>query len=148
MQQALAYAADWRPDAPVRTTTEVMARPELARYVADWPRPGDVGVVAVDDDGRAVGAAWWRSFTAARPGYGFVDALTPEVSIGVIPEARGRGVGTAMLQALIDAAGACGLGALSLSVELDNPARRLYARLNFVPVAASEGSLTMVLRTP
>jgi GNAT superfamily N-acetyltransferase len=56
-------------------------------------------VVAVE--GEPVGAAWWRLFTAEDPGYGFVDEATPQVSIGVLPEARGRGVGERLLRALI-----------------------------------------------
>ena len=65
------------------------------------------------------------------PGYGFVDEGTPEVSLGVRAEARGRGVGTSLLTALVREAGRRGLAALSLSIEPDNPAVRLYERLGF-----------------
>ena len=144
LQQMLAVAADWRPDARVRTTADVLSRPALARYVAGWPRAGDAGVIA--EAGTPVGAAWWRRFPPADPGYGFVDEDTPEISIGVRPEHRGQGVGTALLTALVRRARAEDVPALSLSVEPDNPAVALYRRLGFGDVRTSGGSLTMLLR--
>src|SRR5262249_49302871 len=102
----------------------------------------DEGVVA-ERDSRPVGAAWYRRFSAAAPGYGFLDEATPEISIAVTPDARGRGVGTALLQALCDRARGEGLHALSLSVERDNPAIRLYLRAGFVEVEGTADACTM-----
>lgn len=143
LRQVLAIAADWRPGAQVRAVAEVMAEPSLAHYVAGWPAPRDVGFV-VDDD-RPVGAAWWRFFTEQDPGFGFVDAATPEISIGVTPGSRRRGFGTALLEALIGEARHLGIPTLSLSVEADNPARSLYRRAGFVTHCRTVGSLTMTL---
>lgn len=142
--EMLLVAADWRPDAPVRTVADIMSVPSLAQYVADWPRPGDVGVVAQAED--PVGAAWWRFFDAENPGYGFVDPLTPEVSMGVRSGWRRCGLGETMLRALLGCARAEGVGAVSLSVERDNYAVRLYERLGFEVVEISGGSLTMLVR--
>jgi ribosomal protein S18 acetylase RimI-like enzyme len=144
LQQVVAIAADWRPDAQVRPVAEVMADPALAHYVAGWPAPRDVGFVM--DDRRPVGAAWWRIFSEQDPGFGFVDTSTPEISIGVTPGSRRRGYGTALLEALIDEARQRGIPALSLSVETDNPARSLYQRLGFVTHGHPVGSLTMTLK--
>ena len=142
LQHMLALAADWRQPRP-RGVAAVLGEPALAHYVAGWPRVGDLGVVAVE--GEPVGGAWWRLSTADDPGYGFVNEATPEVSIAVLPEARGRGVGERLLRALISEALARDLPALSLSVEPDNPARRLYQRLGFRPITTTTGSWTMLL---
>jgi len=144
LKEMLLVAADWRQAAPVRSVADIMSVPSLAHYVVDWPRPGDVGVVAEADT--PVGAAWWRFFDANDPGYGFVDAAIPEVSIGVRHGWRGQGVGDTLMRALIGCAHAASLGALSLSVEPDNYAVRLYERLGFDRVGVSAGSLTMLLR--
>jgi GNAT superfamily N-acetyltransferase len=144
LQEMLALAANWRPDARVSSVTEIMGEPALARYVADWPAAGDVGFVV--EHGRPVGAAWWRLFPEHDHGYGFVDADTPELSIGVAAEARGRGFGTLLLKALIDEARRRALPALSLSVEPDTPAAALYQRLGFVTIGRVGGSFTMTLK--
>jgi GNAT superfamily N-acetyltransferase len=70
-------------------------------------------------------------------GYGFLDASTPEVAIAVVPDRRGAGVGGALLRALLNTARSQGFGALSLSVQRNNPAAlRLYERNGFVKVCA------------
>jgi ribosomal protein S18 acetylase RimI-like enzyme len=139
----LAEAAEWRAGVSTLTFDQVLADPTIARYVVGWPRQGDAGVVAEDDSG-AAGAAWWRYFSATDHGYGFVDESTPEITVGVRPDARGRGVGAALLTVLADEARGRGVAALSLSVEVDNPAVRLYERAGFEVVERSGGAFTMV----
>ena len=85
-------------------------------------------------------------FPADDPGYGFVAADIPEITLGVASQARGRGVGTALMQRLLDRAVADRIAALSLSVEPENPAMRLYLALGFERVGESGGSITL-LRT-
>lgn len=55
------------------------------------------------------------------------------IDVALLPEHRGRGVGTALLRALLEEAAEAGKR-LSIHVELNNPARRLYERLGFAPV--------------
>jgi ribosomal protein S18 acetylase RimI-like enzyme len=135
-------AAYWRPESPRPPIEEMAADDHYARYLDHWGRPGDVAVVAEAERDR-LGAAWFRLFTPDRHGWGFVDAKTPELSIGVRADNRGLGVGTALLVALIDDAAAAGFGALSLSVETDNPALRLYQRLGFTKLDRVDWAWTM-----
>ena len=113
------------------------------RYVYNWGRAGDAGVIVLDD-GFPVGAAWYRLFTEDAPGYAFVDEETPELAIAVVPSRRGRGFGEQLLEALLARARAEGHRTLSLGVEEGNPAIRLYERFGFEPVR-SEGR-TRVMR--
>jgi ribosomal protein S18 acetylase RimI-like enzyme len=53
------------------------------------------------------------------------------IDIAFLPEFRGRGFGTALMQDLLDEAAAAGK-AVSIHVEKFNPAMRLYRRLGFV----------------
>lgn len=124
----LVAAAFWRPDGPSGSVPEVLSQPQLAHYVAGWPGPDDLGVIALDGQ-QPVGAAWVRLLPESDPGYGFVDAATPELSMGVVQAWRGRRVGSRLLDTLIVAAREQGLASLSLSVEPDNYARRLYERV-------------------
>lgn len=142
--EMLVVAAFWRPDGPAGTSDVVLRTPELAHYVSGWPQPGDLGVIAEADE--PIGAAWLRFFNGDDPGYGFTDAQTPEVSMGVLSAWRGQGVGRRLLERLISAAREMGLPSLSLSVESDNYAHRLYEDLGFKTVTETGGSITMKLR--
>ncbi|GAA3949413.1 N-acetyltransferase [Gordonia caeni] len=144
LAEMLVAASFWHPHGPRGSVAEVLGRPQLAHYVAGWPRPDDVGVIALHDR-QPIGAAWLRTFPADDPGYGFVDAATPELAIGVTAEWRGQGVGDRLLGALITAAAEHGFAAVSLSVERQNPARRLYERHGFRRVGEESGSPTMLL---
>ena len=72
-------------------------------YVKAWGRPGDTAVIALVD-GFPVGAAWFRLFKAGSAGYGFIDERTPELAVAVVPNARGKGVGSALLSSLLERA--------------------------------------------
>ncbi len=109
-------------------------------YLADWGRPGDAGVVARLADVGRVGAAWYRLFSPERSGYGFVAPNVPELSIRLLEPFRGQGIGNALLTALAQCARREGYSALSLSVNRENPARRLYIRHGFVDAGLSEPS--------
>ena len=125
---------------------ETLADPAIAHYVDGWPRPTDTGVVAVDEHDRPVGAAWLRFFTEQDPGYGFVRADIPELSIGVVADRRGQGVGRTLLRALAQAARQRGLDQLSLSVERTNSAAAaLYRSAGYRVVARREHADTMLL---
>ena len=113
------------------------------RYVRAWGRPGDTAVIALEN-GFPVGATWFRVFSEDDPGYGFVDAETPELAIAVVPSKRGHGIGDELLSALIDKARAGGYRRLSLSVEPGNPARKLYERHGFTVVDEGAEAWTMV----
>lgn len=54
------------------------------------------------------------------------------IDIALMPASRGRGWGTALLNAVHAAATAAGAQGVSLNVERGNPAHGLYARLGFV----------------
>jgi len=115
----------------------------VARYVIGWGRPGDAGLVALDD-ANPVGAAWYRLFPRAEAGFGFVDESTPELTIAVVPSRRGKGFGHELMTGLLERARRGGYQALSLSVAKDSPAVALYERYGFRRVSEDDGALTMV----
>jgi ribosomal protein S18 acetylase RimI-like enzyme len=115
-------------------------------YVKGWGRPGDTALVAIDE-GFPVGAAWYRLFSARLPGFGFVDERTPELAIAVVPNARGKGIGSALLDALLARASEVGHDAISLSVDkLNQGAINLYEEHGFERVSESDTSVTMRAR--
>jgi ribosomal protein S18 acetylase RimI-like enzyme len=144
LRTLLVEAAYWRPGVVRPPLEHALADPRLARYVEDFGRPGDFGVVA-HGGAEPLGAAWWRYFQRDAPGYGFVDSATPEISTAVLPAHRGRGIGTSLLEALEREARNRRIHRLSLSVERDNPAAALYERLGFRLFGQQGNALTMVI---
>ncbi|MET7716190.1 GNAT family N-acetyltransferase [Streptomyces sp. NPDC005407] len=140
----LVAAVNWDPAREVASRDQVLGDRRTAHYVEGWPQPGDLGVVAVDPGGRPIGAVWLRLFGADDPGYGFVAADVPELSLGVVPSWRGKGVGHALLAEMARRAARRGLTRISLSVERANRARRLYVDEGFTTVESGPDSDTMI----
>jgi GNAT superfamily N-acetyltransferase len=131
LRDMLKHAYHWRlnadPDVPV------------ARYVNNWGRPGDAGIIAWENG--PIGAAWYRVFSAREPGFGFIDEQTPELTIAVVPSRRGGGLGGQLMQALLDRARREGHKHMSLSAE--KGLTGLYERYGFRPVEEKDGTVTM-----
>jgi GNAT superfamily N-acetyltransferase len=115
----------------------------IVRYVEGWGRPGDRALIVIEGF-QPVGAAWYRLFSEREPGFGFVDEATPELTIAVVPSRRGRGYGDQLLTALLAQARKDGFAAVSLSVEPDNPALKLYERHGFRKVGERGGAWVML----
>jgi ribosomal protein S18 acetylase RimI-like enzyme len=135
MRSMLAHAYHWR-------VAGMAADIPLSRYVEAWGRSGDVSLVAAEGTNR-VGAAWFRLFPEAAPGYGFVDERTPELTIAVVPSRRKHGVGGELLTELLARAVAEGHEAISLSVEKASPAVAFYERHGFERVRETDEAVTM-----
>jgi GNAT superfamily N-acetyltransferase len=142
---ALYTALAWNPDRQLPPFDVTLEHPEALRYHRDWGRPGDIAVLA-ERDGEVVGVAYCRLFTDDDHGYGYVDDQTPEVAVAVREGRRGEGLGARLMNELADAARAAGFSQLSLSVDAENPARRLYERLAYREVSTEETAVRMVLR--
>lgn len=142
--EMLYTAAFWRPEGDRPPIDVVLAHPEAARYHVGWGRKGDLGVVA-ELDGEPVGATWSRLFTDEDHGDGFIDADTPEIAVAVRDEFRGRGIGRALMEALHERARVAGIRRISLSANVDNPARRLYEHLGYVELAPDDPKERMIL---
>jgi GNAT superfamily N-acetyltransferase len=139
------YAAlFWTPRKERMPIELVLAHPLISIFHEGWGRAGDAGLVA-EADGEPAGAVWYRLFTEAEHGQGFVDERTPELAIAVVEGRRGEGIGRMLLEAMADRARTDGLERLSLSVDEDNPAKRLYAGLGWVEHEPGDGLGRMIL---
>jgi len=140
----LVEAANWSSERTKQSRNRVLSTHRTAHYITGWPRETDLGVIA-EADGERVGAAWLRFFPDADPGYGFVAADVPELTIGVAVDWRGRGVGRALLRAIAERAMSAGVRQISLSVERKNFAQKLYLSEGYQIVDCSDmDSDTMV----
>jgi GNAT superfamily N-acetyltransferase len=132
LRDLLRHAYHWRmaqdPDLPV------------FRYVQNWGRRGDAGVVAFEGP-NAYGAAWFRLFPSSAPGFAFVDEETPELTIAVVPSHRGHGTGGELLEALLARARDEGFSRISLSAEPGQTG--FYEKHGFHELRREERTVTM-----
>ena len=143
LKRALFEAVSWNPERELPPYEFVIAHPELARYHDGWGRTGDLAVIA-ERGGEPVGASLCRLFTPDDHGHGYVDDATPELAVAVWEGHRGEGIGTRLMSAIEDAARAAGCSQISLSVDADNPAQRLYERLGYATLTVDEGGVRML----
>jgi GNAT superfamily N-acetyltransferase len=142
---AMLYEAVYWDPAKERLPAEfVLAHPALSIFHAGWGRSGDTGLVA-EVDGERAGIVFYRLFTEASHGEGFVDEATPELAVSVVDGLRGKGIGGALMTTIHERAREDGFERISLSVDDDNPAKRLYARLGYVEYEPGDGLGRMVL---
>ncbi|HEX8774715.1 MAG TPA: GNAT family N-acetyltransferase [Pyrinomonadaceae bacterium] len=120
----------------------VLDHPDIAKYVRAWGREHDSGFVAIDENGRPIGAIWLRLLKGEEKGFGYVDDKTPELGMAVLPAYRGQGIGTSLLSCLIESVEDI-YENISLSVAAENPALHLYERLGFEEVGKFGDSITM-----
>lgn len=140
------YESLYVPKGKEPFSRDIIREPSLSKYVEDWGREGDLGYIAVNDDGLSLGSVTARFFNEENKGFGFVGNDVPELGMALRAEYRGRGIGRALLQRLIDVLKEKGIQKVSLSVDPDNiAAMKLYQRFGFKEVGMVDTSITMVL---
>ena len=139
--QEFLYQAIYIPEGTKPPPRSVVDLPELQVYVAGFgTQSGDYCLVA-EVAGTVVGAAWSRIMQD----YGHIDDRTPSLAISLLPEYRGLGIGAQLLRSLLLLLQENGYLRLSLSVQKDNPALRLYERAGF-RILAEKGTEYLMLR--
>ena len=95
------YHAIYLPEGVEPPPRSVVDLPELQVYVTDFgTQPGDHCLVA-EVERKVIGAAWCRIMED----YGHIDNDTPSLAISLLPEYRGQGTGTQLLNALASTPG-------------------------------------------
>ncbi len=72
-----------------------------------------------------------------------MNADTPEIGMAIKEQYRGKGLGTNLINHIVDKYAEMGLKQLSLNVNQLNPAKRLYERCGFTPFSEQEDSVIM-----
>jgi ribosomal protein S18 acetylase RimI-like enzyme len=128
------YLASRMPEDGATSSEAARNQPHVNIYVKEWGRPGDFGLIAYDpQSSRKLGAAWVRFLTEDKSYYGYYDEETPALAIAVLPEMKGKGVGSALLSQLIERL-RTEVPGIVLTVRNDNPARHLYERMGFIAI--------------
>ena len=141
--KTMLYNAIFIPPEEVKPPPEIIELPEIAVYIKDFGREGDICLVA-EIEGVIAGAVWTRLFTAGAQGYGFIAPEIPVLSMSVLEQYRRQGIGTMLLAGMLKKLASKGFRQVSLSVDLANYAYRMYRKQGFEDYARHDESMTML----
>lgn len=134
------YEAIYLPEGVEAPPREIINRPELQVYIEDFGKRKDDMALVVEVDGKIVGAVWVRIMED----YGHIDDHTPSFAISLYKEYRGRGIGSALMKAMLGELKQKGYQQASLSVQKENAAARLYKRLGFTVIGETDEEYIML----
>lgn len=134
------YEAIYIPDGTAAPPKSVITCPELQVYIADFGNSKHDKALIVEVDGNIVGAIWARIMND----YGHIDENTPSLAMSVLKAYRGMGIGTLLLTQMLLAEKAAGYAKISLSVQKDNYAVKLYRKAGFTTVKETTEEYIMV----
>lgn len=136
------YEAIFIPQGVVPPPRSIIEQDDLQVYVRGFgDDPHDHCLVA-EVDGKIAGAVWVRIMDD----YGHVDDQTPSLAISLYPEYRGQGIGTQLLNQMLDMLRQKGYPQVSLSVQKENYALRMYQKAGFETVEDRGEEVLMVAR--
>lgn len=134
------YEAIYLPEGASPPPRSVIDLPELQVYIQDFGTQPDDYCLVAESSGQVVGSVWVRQMND----YGHIDRQTPSLAISLYPPFRGKGIGTRLMREMINLLYTKGYKQISLSVQKDNPATRLYRRLGFKTMWETKEEYIMV----
>lgn len=136
------YEAIFVPQGVQPPPRDIISKPELQVYISDFgKRTGDCCLVAQADN-KPVGAVWARIMDD----YGHVDNETPSLAISLYAQYRKRGIGTALMKAMLALLRAKRYKQVSLAVQKENYAVKMYKSVGFEIVGENESEYIMICK--
>ena len=128
--QDFLYEAIFKKDEKSPLSKKAIKKPELKVYIEDFGQEDDNCLVAEVND-KIVGAVWSRIFKGDIKGFGYIDDQTPELAISLYKGYRNQGIGTKLMKNMIELLKEKGYNQISLSVQKDNYAVKMYEKFGF-----------------
>lgn len=136
------YQAIFVPQGTQPPLRSIICKPELQVYLKDFGAQKDDHCLVAEAADQIVGAVWTRIMND----YGHVDADTPSFALSLLPEYRGQGIGTALMERMLEWLRECGYRQASLAVQKENYAARMYQKLGFEIIGENEEEYIMLHR--
>ena len=136
------YEAIFIPEGVPAPPRSIIDHEDLQVYVRDFGKKSDDRCLVAEVDGKIVGAAWTR----VMDDYGHIDDRTPSLAISLYKEYRGQGIGSELLGRILGKLRQEGYERVSLSVQKENYALRMYRHAGFEPVEDRGEEVLMVCR--
>ena len=136
------YEAIFIPQGVEPPPRSILNNDELQVYVKDFGKSPDDRCLVADADGKIVGAVWVRIMED----YGHVDDETPSFAISLYKDYRGRGIGTALMEKMLELLRESGYRKASLAVQKSNYAVRMYKKVGFEIIDENDEEYIMVCK--
>lgn len=133
------YEVIFIPKGMEKPPKSIIEQSELQVYIADFGKADDWCWVAEVKE-KIVGAVWVRIMND----YGHIDDETPSLAISLYDEYRSLGIGTALMEAMLQFLKDKGYKKTSLSVQKANYAVTMYRKIGFKVVSETEEEYIMV----
>ncbi len=121
------YQAIYQPDTTNLAPKSIINKPELQVYIKDFGKQKDDYCFCAEANNRIVGAVWVRNIN----GYGSIDDVTVEFAISVFDEYQKMGIGTALMNRMLEHLIELNYQKASLAVQKENYAVRMYQKVGF-----------------
>ena len=122
------YEAIFIPEGVAPPPKSIVKNEDLQVYVRDFGLSSDDKCLVAEVDGKIVGAIWCRIMED----YGHIAEGVPSIAISLFKEYRNKGIGTELLCQMIQLLRREGYEKVSLSVQKENYASRMYLKAGFV----------------
>lgn len=136
------FEAIFIPQGAIPPSRSIIEQDELRVYVRDFGKSSHDYCLVADSDGKIIGAVWVRIMDD----YGHLDSQTPSLAISLYKEYRGQGIGTQLLLQMMDLLRKEKYAQVSLSVQKENYALRMYEKAGFKIVEDRDEEVLMVAR--
>lgn len=135
------YEAIYIPDGVDPPPKSIINSPELQEYIFEFGKRKHDKALVAETQGKIVGAIWVRIMND----YGHIDNDTPSLAMSVSKEYRGLGIGSSLLKQLLSALKSAGYSKISLSVQKENYAVKMYKHAGFSVVDENSEEYIMVV---
>ena len=134
------YEAIFIPEGVEPPPRDIVERPELRIYYECFGTGAADYCLVAEAGGHVMGAVWTRIMDD----YGHVDDETPSFAISLIPENRGKGIGTRLMKDMLSLLKEQGFKRASLAVQKANYAVRMYKNVGFEIVDENDEEYIML----
>ncbi|EEY34875.1 GNAT family N-acetyltransferase [Pseudoleptotrichia goodfellowii] len=134
------YEAIYIPEGEKIPDKSIVNLSELQIYYKDFGSFKDDIALAADVKDKVIGAAWVRIMDD----YGHIDNETPSLAMSLFKEYRNLGIGTVLLNELLSELKIRGYLKVSLSVQKDNYAQKMYKKAGFKVIKENEEEYIML----
>lgn len=136
------YEAIFIPEGIEPPSKSIIEKYSLQVYIKNYGKYADDKCLVAEIQGKIVGAVWTRIIDD----YGHIDDKTPSLAISLYKEYRNLGIGTEMLEKMLEMLKRCNYKRVSLSVQKANYAVKMYLKAGFEIAYEKSEELIMICK--